>query len=130
MKLIQFYQPGKGPRVGVVRTDQVADLTHAEEGIRSTLDLLVQGKTVAENFDVFAKVGKDHAYDVSVPDVRVTGGAVDIAFAPRVEFPFLSAVEIVGTAEDIDDSGALLVRGPSGLERVAAGDVKHLRPRG
>src|SRR5512138_179166 len=47
MKLIQFYQPGKGPRVGLVRADQVADLTHAEEGIRSTLDLLVQGKTLA-----------------------------------------------------------------------------------
>jgi BirA family biotin operon repressor/biotin-[acetyl-CoA-carboxylase] ligase len=37
--------------------------------------------------------------------------------------------ELVGTAEDIDDSGALLVRGPNGVERVTAGDVVHLRPR-
>jgi BirA family biotin operon repressor/biotin-[acetyl-CoA-carboxylase] ligase len=37
--------------------------------------------------------------------------------------------EIVGTAEDIDEAGALLVRGPSGLERISAGDVTHLRAR-
>jgi BirA family biotin operon repressor/biotin-[acetyl-CoA-carboxylase] ligase len=37
--------------------------------------------------------------------------------------------EIVGTAEDIDDAGALLVRGPAGLERILAGDVALLRRR-
>jgi BirA family transcriptional regulator, biotin operon repressor / biotin---[acetyl-CoA-carboxylase] ligase len=37
--------------------------------------------------------------------------------------------EIAGTAEDIDDSGALLVRGPAGLERVLVGDVTLLRSR-
>jgi BirA family biotin operon repressor/biotin-[acetyl-CoA-carboxylase] ligase len=37
--------------------------------------------------------------------------------------------EIAGTAEDIDESGALLVRGPAGLERITAGDVTLLRPR-
>ena len=37
--------------------------------------------------------------------------------------------EIAGTAEDIDEAGALLVRGPGGLERITAGDVTHLRPR-
>jgi BirA family biotin operon repressor/biotin-[acetyl-CoA-carboxylase] ligase len=37
--------------------------------------------------------------------------------------------EIVGVAEDIDETGALLVRGAAGLERIHAGDVTHLRPR-
>jgi BirA family biotin operon repressor/biotin-[acetyl-CoA-carboxylase] ligase len=36
--------------------------------------------------------------------------------------------EIVGVAEDIDDAGALLVRGPSGTERILSGDVALLRP--
>lgn len=36
--------------------------------------------------------------------------------------------ELSGTAEDIDEGGALLVRGPSGVERVLAGDVTLLRP--
>jgi BirA family biotin operon repressor/biotin-[acetyl-CoA-carboxylase] ligase len=37
--------------------------------------------------------------------------------------------EVRGTAEDIDDAGALLVRTDAGLERILAGDVTHLRPR-
>jgi BirA family transcriptional regulator, biotin operon repressor / biotin---[acetyl-CoA-carboxylase] ligase len=37
--------------------------------------------------------------------------------------------EIAGTAEDIDEAGALLVRGPAGVERILAGDVLLLRPR-
>jgi BirA family biotin operon repressor/biotin-[acetyl-CoA-carboxylase] ligase len=36
--------------------------------------------------------------------------------------------EVAGTAEDIDDTGALLVRGRSGLERILSGDVALLRP--
>jgi len=41
----------------------------------------------------------------------------------------LRGVDLVGVAEDIDHSGALLVRTDAGLERVHAGDVEHLRAR-
>jgi BirA family biotin operon repressor/biotin-[acetyl-CoA-carboxylase] ligase len=37
--------------------------------------------------------------------------------------------EVVGTAEDIDEAGALLVRTRAGLERVLTGDVALLRAR-
>lgn len=37
--------------------------------------------------------------------------------------------EFTGVAEDIDASGALLVRTKDALERVVAGDVEQLRPR-
>jgi BirA family biotin operon repressor/biotin-[acetyl-CoA-carboxylase] ligase len=37
--------------------------------------------------------------------------------------------EFSGIAEDIDETGALLVRTSSGLEKVVAGDVEQLRPR-
>ncbi|WP_242372511.1 biotin--[acetyl-CoA-carboxylase] ligase [Anaeromyxobacter sp. SG26] len=37
--------------------------------------------------------------------------------------------EIVGIAEDIDATGALLVRGRAGVERILSGDVALLRPR-
>jgi 2-dehydro-3-deoxy-D-arabinonate dehydratase len=47
MRLVQFFLPGKGKRVGVLRGDGVLDISHAEEGIGSTLDLLQQGKTAA-----------------------------------------------------------------------------------
>jgi 2-dehydro-3-deoxy-D-arabinonate dehydratase len=45
MKLIQFFLPGKGRRVGLVQGDRVLDLTSTEEDVRSTLDLVTQGKT-------------------------------------------------------------------------------------
>jgi BirA family biotin operon repressor/biotin-[acetyl-CoA-carboxylase] ligase len=37
--------------------------------------------------------------------------------------------ELAGVAEDIDETGALLVRTAAGLERVLSGDVQLLRPR-
>jgi 2-dehydro-3-deoxy-D-arabinonate dehydratase len=45
MKLIQFFLPGKGKRVGLVQGDRVLDITSVEDGIQSTLDLVSQGKT-------------------------------------------------------------------------------------
>ncbi len=36
--------------------------------------------------------------------------------------------EVVGTAEDIDETGALLVRGRAGVERILSGDVALVRP--
>jgi BirA family biotin operon repressor/biotin-[acetyl-CoA-carboxylase] ligase len=36
---------------------------------------------------------------------------------------------VVGTAEDLDEDGALLVRDAAGLQRILAGDVTLLRPR-
>jgi len=35
--------------------------------------------------------------------------------------------DVQGVAEDLDERGALLVRTPTGLERVDSGDVKLLR---
>ena len=37
--------------------------------------------------------------------------------------------DVDGVAEDLDASGALLVRTAAGLERVLTGDVVLLRPR-
>jgi hypothetical protein len=59
----------------------------------------VQGNTVADALDVFAKVGKNRAFDLTVPNVRVTGGMLNIGFLPKVEYPFLAAIEITGTAD-------------------------------
>ena len=47
MRLVQFFLPGKGKRVGLIRGDQVLDITASEEGVSSTLDLVAQGKTAA-----------------------------------------------------------------------------------
>jgi len=44
MKLIQFFLPGKGKRVGVIQGDRVLDITSSDENVRCTLDLVSQGK--------------------------------------------------------------------------------------
>ena len=41
----------------------------------------------------------------------------------------LDGRELVGRAEDLDATGALLVRSAAGVERVTSGDVSLLRPR-
>jgi 2-dehydro-3-deoxy-D-arabinonate dehydratase len=45
MKLLQFFLPGKGKRVGLVRGERVLDITAPDEGVRSVLDLVMQGKS-------------------------------------------------------------------------------------
>lgn len=47
MKLVQFFLPGKGKRVGLIRGDRVLDITSPEEGVQSVLNLVEQGKTAA-----------------------------------------------------------------------------------
>jgi 2-dehydro-3-deoxy-D-arabinonate dehydratase len=47
MKLVQFFLPGKGNRVGLLRGDRVLDVTAPDEGVLSVLDLVEQGKTAA-----------------------------------------------------------------------------------
>jgi BirA family biotin operon repressor/biotin-[acetyl-CoA-carboxylase] ligase len=42
----------------------------------------------------------------------------------------LDGREVVGRAEELDATGALLVRTEAGLERITSGDVALLRPRG
>ena len=41
----------------------------------------------------------------------------------------ISGEEVIGTAEDIDEVGALLVRTGAGLRRVLSGDIELLRTR-
>jgi hypothetical protein len=59
----------------------------------------VQGKTVVDDLDVFARVGMNRAFDLTVREVHVADGTLNIRFLPKVEYPFLCAVEITGTAE-------------------------------
>ncbi len=47
MRLVQFFLPGKGRRLGILRGESVLDITRAEEGIAGSLDLVRQGKTPA-----------------------------------------------------------------------------------
>ena len=64
-------------------------------GVR-VFDVKVQGRTVLQNLDLFARVGKNRALDFTYTNIMVTNGWVDIDFVPRVEFPSIAAIAVEG----------------------------------
>ena len=56
-------------------------------------NVTVNGQTAASNLDVYAKVGKNAAYDLVVP-VSVTNGAISINFASVVNYAKVGAILI------------------------------------
>jgi hypothetical protein len=70
--------------------------THYEQTGKRVFGVKIQGKTVAEHLDVFARIGKNHAFDLVVPEVSVTDYLIDLSFVPEVEYPFISGIEISG----------------------------------
>ena len=53
----------------------------------------IGGKTVVSNLDIFAKVGKNAAYDVVVP-ATVTNGVLSISFTSQVNNAKVSAIKV------------------------------------
>lgn len=53
----------------------------------------INGKTVVDRLDLFAKVGKNKAYDVEIP-VTVTNGAINITFTTQVDNATIGAFAI------------------------------------
>ena len=59
-------------------------------------DVKLQGNTVIENLDIFAKVGQFAALDFSFDDVSVTDGNLRIGFIARKSLPCISAIAVDG----------------------------------
>jgi hypothetical protein len=57
----------------------------------------LQGKTVIEKLDIFAKVGQNRALDYTFKNVKVIGQLLNIEFVKQVEFPSIAAIVIEGT---------------------------------
>ncbi len=57
-------------------------------------DVKLQGKTVLEKLDIFAKVGQFAAIDQTVDDVTVTDGTLIIELVARKSLPCISAVAV------------------------------------
>jgi hypothetical protein len=63
---------------------------------KRVFDVNLQGRPVITNLDIFARVGKDRALDLTFTNVVVTNGWIDVDFVPRVEFPSIAALDIKG----------------------------------
>jgi hypothetical protein len=64
----------------------------------------IQGEPLVKGLDVFARVGQNHALDLTMKDVRVTGGQLAIDFVHEVEFPCVAGIVIEGKTDATDRS--------------------------
>ncbi len=59
-------------------------------------DVLLQGRKVLDNFDIFARVGKFRALDLNFEKVEVTDGRLIIDFADRIHYPAVAGIVVKG----------------------------------
>jgi hypothetical protein len=69
---------------------------HYNEAGKRVFGIKLQGKTVIDKLDVYAKVGKNRALDYTFDDVKVTNDLLDITFVKIVEFPCIAAIVVEG----------------------------------
>jgi hypothetical protein len=69
---------------------------HYNEAGKRVFGVKLQGKTVIDKLDIFAKVGRNRALDYKFDDVKVTNGLLDIHFVKVVEFPCIAAIAVQG----------------------------------
>jgi large repetitive protein len=73
-------------------TLKFAEIYHSYTGAR-VFDVKVEGKEVISNLDIYAKVGKNKAYDVTIP-VSVTDGVLNIEFKADVDSAKVGAIAV------------------------------------
>lgn len=67
---------------------------HYREAGKRVFDVSLQGQTVIQNLDLFARVGADRALDLVFENVPVTNRLLEIRFIPRTEFPSIAALSV------------------------------------
>ncbi len=76
-------------------TLKFSELQHSEAG-RRVFDVKIQGKTVLDGLDLFAKGGQNRPIDFSFEGVQVGDGRMVIGFQQRVGFPCISGIVLEG----------------------------------
>jgi len=81
---------------------------HYDAADRRVFHVQVQGRRTETLLDIFGRVGKNRALDLTYPNTTVTNGWLHIEFVPVVEFPSIAGlvVEGAGQARKIDCGGA------------------------
>ena len=87
-------------------TLKFAEIYFAAPGKR-VFSVTVNGQTVIRDLDIFAKVGKNVAYDVVIP-VNVTNGAISISFTSKVNNAKVNAIRIAPAAAATPISGRVV----------------------
>ncbi len=69
---------------------------HYQAAGKRVFGVKLQGRTVIEHLDIFAKVGPNVALDYPFDNIAVTNGWLDIDFVPEVEFPSIAGIVVQG----------------------------------
>jgi hypothetical protein len=69
---------------------------HYSAAEKRVFDVRLQGRSVIERLDIFARVGQNRALDFTFPNVTVTNGWLDLEFSPVIEFPSIAAIVVEG----------------------------------
>jgi|GEM_PF-2630479 len=82
---------------------------------KRVFSVTINGQTVVSNLDLYAKAGKNAAYDVVIP-VNVTNGAIGINFVSQVNNAKVNAITVVPV---ISDAGKVVFADNSGGSQYA-----------
>ena len=77
---------------------------------KRVFDVWIEGKRVIQNLDIFARVGKNRAHDVTLP-VSVTDGVLNIEFRSLVDNAKVSAIHVMNGQADESQIGYRLNSG-------------------
>lgn len=80
----------------------------------------VEGEEAATHLDVFAKVGKNTAYEIKTKPITIKDGVLNIDFNVEVENPFISGIVIEGQTADVNQ-----VKGQYFKRAINAGGVAY-----
>lgn len=69
---------------------------HYREAGKRVFGVRLQGREVARDLDVFARVGANTPLDLIFEDVEVASGMLAVEFVRQVEFPFIAGIEVRG----------------------------------
>ena len=73
------------------------EIQHSATGNR-VFGIKVQGRQVVQRLDIYAKVGKNTAYEVLSPEVKVLDGVLRVQFVRVVGSPCIAAMSVGGGA--------------------------------
>ncbi|MBM3861182.1 MAG: hypothetical protein FJ395_16260 [Verrucomicrobia bacterium] len=71
---------------------------HFDDAGQRVGDYKLQGRTVIENLDIFARVGKFAALDFAFDNIEVTDGWLRLRVEARTSLPLISAILVEGAA--------------------------------
>lgn len=105
---------------------------------RRVFDVKLEGITAIDDLDIYARVGKDVALDLSFEMVRVADGTLNVDFVKEIEYPAIAGISVTG--EDVglhincggpgvdtfvgDDGGPALE--PAAIQELYAGMFKRI----